>query len=410
MRQRRMLQHAESIYVLRNLFRVSPLLLILAALWIMFAENAEAREIIEVTPAPLVAEHSSMTPFDAAQLQQLVAPIALYSDDLLALVLGAAAHPLQAISAARRLRERRNSGEPIDYAPEWHPSVVALTHYPQILERFDQDLEWTQQLHQAVQEQNADVLEAVQSFRKVARQTQNLSNTDQIVVEEDQDFIRIRQRDPEVIYVPTYQPRDVIIVRTSPVSKIHYRTRHSPIVYRSYNRFDPYRSSRVYHDPFWHDAFWDDPLWGVNSGLYLSWRDRPINHYRPARHRAKKWKRKQHRRSHNKHRKPLHRSARKTKRTDKPVNKLTAHGDRHNHPKRRHHSADAFNQPMLETGRPNKLNAAHRKTEPRKHNKSVKTQRSDRQNRKSDNGRRYTPDKKPVMHSNRPPGRREQIK
>jgi hypothetical protein len=89
---------------------------------------------------------------------------------------------------------------------------------------------------------------------------------------------------------------------------------------------------------------------------------------------------------------------------------LTAHEDRHNHPKRRHHSADAFNQPMLATGRPNKSNATHRKTEQRKHNKSVKTQRSDRQNRKSDNGRRYTPDKKPVMHSNRPPGRREQMK
>ena len=53
MRQRRLLQHAESIYVLRNLFRVSPLLLIIAALWLVFADSTQASEVVEVTPAPL---------------------------------------------------------------------------------------------------------------------------------------------------------------------------------------------------------------------------------------------------------------------------------------------------------------------------------------------------------------------
>ena len=125
-------------------------------------------------------------------------------------MLGAAAHPLQVISAARRLKERRNSGEPINYNPNWHPSVVALTHYPQVLERFDRDLEWTQMLHQAVQEQNDKVLAAVQSFAGWPANT-NLSNTDQVIVQEDEDFIRIRQRDPKVIYVPDYQPKDVVV-------------------------------------------------------------------------------------------------------------------------------------------------------------------------------------------------------
>ncbi|MED5582037.1 MAG: hypothetical protein VYA82_08120, partial [Pseudomonadota bacterium] len=94
MRPRRVLQNTESSTVLRNLFRVSPLLLVIAMLWVAFAEKAQALEVVEVTPAPLGTEPASDDRLDAAQLQLLVGPIALYSDDLLALVLGAAAHPL----------------------------------------------------------------------------------------------------------------------------------------------------------------------------------------------------------------------------------------------------------------------------------------------------------------------------
>ncbi|MEC7991070.1 MAG: hypothetical protein VX192_06860, partial [Pseudomonadota bacterium] len=75
MRPRRVLQNTESSYVLRNLFRVSPLLLVIAMLWVAFAEKAQALEIVEVTPAPLSTEPASDDRLDAAQLQLLVGPI-----------------------------------------------------------------------------------------------------------------------------------------------------------------------------------------------------------------------------------------------------------------------------------------------------------------------------------------------
>ena len=181
MRQRRQLHHVDSIYVLRNLFRVSPLLLTLGCMSLVYTENAYGNEVVEATPAPLSAEQLAQPAFDESQLQELVGPIALYSDDLLALVLGAAAHPVQAISAARRVKQQRDTDTPIDYEPDWHPSVIALTHYPQVLERFDQDLQWTQSMHQAVQRQNTGILKAIQSFRRIAIETQNLSSTEHII-------------------------------------------------------------------------------------------------------------------------------------------------------------------------------------------------------------------------------------
>ena len=407
MRPRRVLQNTESSTVLRSLFRVSPLLLVIAMLWVAFAEKAQALEVVEVTPAPLGTEPASDDRLNAAQLQLLVGPIALYSDDLLALVLGAAAHPLQAINAARRLKERRNSGEPINYNPNWHPSVVALTHYPQVLERFDRDLEWTQMLHQAVQEQNDEVLAAVQSFRRLASQAQNLSNTDQVIVQEDEDFIRIRQRDPKVIYVPDYQPKDVVVMRRSSAPKVVYQTRRSPIIYRSYNRFDPYYASHFYNDPFWHDPFWSDPLWGINGGLFLSWRD---NHYYPRRaprYRAKSWKNRGYKRHHNSYRHSRYRPHHKTNWQNKRVAKTDARNQR---PSRRHHAADAFNQPMLgnrqviSPSRQAQINPA------KKPKTSVTPSRSQRPDNRTKNNRRYTPEKRAVMNKDRRPGRHEHIK
>ena len=409
MRQRRLLQHAESIYVLRNLFRVSPLLLIIAALWLVSADSTQASEVVEVTPAPLDTEPAPVDQLDAAQLEQLVGPIALYSDDLLALVLGAAAHPLQAISAARRLTEQRNSGEPINYEPNWHPSVVALTHYPQVLERFDQDLEWTQMLHQAVQRQNAEVLEAVQSFRRLARQSQNLSNTEHVIVEAEEGFVRIRQRDPKVVYVPDYQPKDVVVVRRSSVPKVVYQTRRSPIIYRSYNRFDPY-SSHFYQDPFWHDPFWSDPLWGMNGGLFLSWRDNHYHPHRSSRHRAKSWRNKRYRRHYNVHRHSRHKSPHKTRRQDHRDHRLAAKATKTQRPSRRHHAADAFNQPMLENQQARSPRRHAQVTHTEKPRTKVRPTRSDRPNNQANNNRRYTPEKRAIMNRDRRPGRHEQIR
>lgn len=405
MRQRRLLQQTESIYVLRNLFRVSPLLIIIATLWLLHAETVAASEATNAPPAVAidVAQPARKTAFDSIQLQNLISPIALYSDDLLALVLSAAAHPLQAISAARRINEQRNSGAPLDYESDWHPSVVALTHYPQALERFDQDLQWAQHLHRAVLEQNAEVLEAVQAFRRQAVQSQVLTDNQHIVVEMDDDFVRIRQRHPEVIYIPDYQPRSAVIVRHATIPSVRYRTHKRPIVYASYGRFDPYRSSHFRNDPFWRDPFWSDPLWGMNGGVFLSWRDHRWGHHRSSPRRAKRWQRQHHRRIHKSHNAYTHVPRKRIKSTKNRLQHSNTGANRGQRQSSRHHHVDAFNQPMFENQRGKGARDADPNPRPR--------QRPGRPNT-SDKGqhtRRYTPDKRPIMSTPRSPGGQRQF-
>ena len=249
MRQRNQIKVLESIYVLRNLIRVSPVLVILASVWLLYTDNVYGQETADVQPASQQQEPPQTKYFDRAELIELVGSIALYSDDLLALVLGAVAHPVQAISAARRVMQQSANNTSIDYESDWHPSVVALTHYPQALLRFDQDLQWTERLHQAVAQQNNDVLTAIQAFRRSAIESQALSSNEHVVVEDDGNFIRIRQRNPELIHVPDYQPRNVVEVSPAPThrSSIELNTSRS---LSSYPRFDPYYHHRSVYDPF----------------------------------------------------------------------------------------------------------------------------------------------------------------
>jgi hypothetical protein len=391
MRQPNQLKELETCYVLRNFFRISPTLLILACIWLWYAEPAYGQEVIDVTPAPLQEQEQQHPRLDETQLQQIVGPIALYSDDLLALVLGAAAHPVQAISAARRVTQQNNSATAIDYDPDWHPSVVALTHYPQALQRFDQDLQWTQQLHEAVRWQNKELLNAIQTFRRNAHKGQALYSSEHVVVEDDGSFIRIRQRHPELIYVPDYQPRNVVVVRSEPTHKIIHRTWYQPIVYRSYNRFDPYYHPRAVHDPFWYDPFWNDPLWGVNSHGFLTWRDRHTPRPRAIR-KAKRWWHKPRKRAHSPRASHTVASTPKAKyrrRTD-PNNEPS-----HRQP-RKHHSVNAFNQPMFENNRGLSPRTVRPKTQP------STPKRATRHNSQNNGQRRYNSDAKPIMNNRQP--------
>ena len=387
MRQRNQMKELESIYVLRNLFRVSPVLLILACVWLLYTDYVYGEEAVDVKPASQQQASPQTKYFDQTELRELVGPIALYSDDLLALVLGAVAHPVQAISAARRVMQQSGNNTSIDYGPDWHPSVVALTHYPQVLLRFDQDLQWTERLHQAAAKQNKDVLTAIQAFRRSATESQALSSNEHLVVEDDGNFIRIRQRNPELIHVPDYQPRNVVEVSPAPTHKIIHRTKYQPVVYRSYPRFDPYYHHGSVYDPFWYDPFWNDQLWGVNGRVFLSWRDRHAHHPRTQR-----WRHKKHRRNHksrSRHGSDAIPQGKHRSRHTKVIasKKNPSHGSA-----RRHHSVNAFNRPMFEN---------HRVTKPRTTRPPAqrsKPKRATERDHKKQPERRYTPDKKPTMH------------
>jgi len=149
-------------------------------------------------------------PLNAQDLEQLVAPIALYPDAMVAQVLTAATYPEQ-VAGADRWR-RAQGYAPSDQiaaganAQPWDPSVKALTAYPQVLAQMDQNLHWTSELGNAYYNQPRDVLQAVQVLRQRAQAAGNLQSTPQEAVSYDQGNIVLAPVNPQVVYVPTYNP------------------------------------------------------------------------------------------------------------------------------------------------------------------------------------------------------------
>ena len=148
----------------------------------------------------------------AEQLDQLLAPIALYPDALLAQILMASTYPLEIVKANRWFQDPRHaalSGDQLAAALEaetWDPSIKALVIFPQILRMMDANLDWTEQLGDAFVAQQADVMDAIQRLRQQAAAAGTLwSNAQQRVTEEGQG-IAIEPANPAYIYPPIYNP------------------------------------------------------------------------------------------------------------------------------------------------------------------------------------------------------------
>jgi len=146
-------------------------------------------------------------PQNTAQLDQLLGPIALYPDPLIAQILPASTVPTQVVLADRYVN---SGGDPnqIDQQP-WDPSVQALARYPSVLKWMDDNLNWTTELGQAFLNQQPDVMSSIQRLRASANNLGNLQSTPQQQVVNDGGNIEIVPADPQVIYVPVYQP-DVV--------------------------------------------------------------------------------------------------------------------------------------------------------------------------------------------------------
>ena len=149
-------------------------------------------------------------PQTAAQLQQLVAPIALYPDALVAQILAASTYPDQVVEADRWLQQHpdlrgEDLGKEVDKQP-WDPSVKALTEFPSVLANMDKNLSWTSSLGDAYVSQEQDVMNAVQVMRQDAQKAGNLNSTSQEKVSNHGDTIVIEPADPQVVYVPEYDP------------------------------------------------------------------------------------------------------------------------------------------------------------------------------------------------------------
>src|SRR4051812_27650978 len=222
------------------------------------------------TPA---ASSAQSAPIPADQLDSLVAPVALYPDPLLAQVLAASSYPLEIIQLQQWLDKNKGLkdkqlADAVAKQP-WDPSVQALAPLPEVVKRLADDIAWATDLGNAFLAQQSEVMDAVQRMRKKAQDKGNLKTTEQQKVEtqviESKQVIVIEPANPQVVYVPTYDP--VVI--------------YGPPVY-------PYPP--IYYPPAWYypagmaisfgmgmmmGAFWSGGWgwgcgWGGNNNVYIN--------------------------------------------------------------------------------------------------------------------------------------------
>jgi uncharacterized protein DUF3300 len=141
--------------------------------------------------------------FSPEQLDNLLSPIALYPDPLLAQLFVAATFPDQVEEAARYARANGPNG--VD-DQDWDVSVKAIAHYPTIIGMMADKIDWTTSLGQAYVNQSTDVASSVQHLRHMARTAGNLQSSEQQEILEHDNYIAITPYQPEYIYVPVYDP------------------------------------------------------------------------------------------------------------------------------------------------------------------------------------------------------------
>jgi hypothetical protein len=203
------------------------------------------------------ADSPALPPRSAAELEEHVAPIALYPDPLVALILPASTRPTEVVLAMRFL-DRGGNAE-LATRESWDDAVKALTRYREVLEYLDQNLAWTRTLGEAFIEQPEDVMAAIQNVRARARANGLLSDTREQAVYVDDGEIRIVPASPTLLYVPRYNP--TILYTNSTLLPSYWLTfgvGYGVGAWLSYDCDWRYRAVRVvsrpphwYHAPDW---------------------------------------------------------------------------------------------------------------------------------------------------------------
>lgn len=224
--------------------------------------QVSAHAVTDVTHLPIAAvaakDNATSELLSSQALEQLVAPIALYPDDLIAIVLPASTDPVGVVLAARYLQEglqeklpqsqNNQEPQPVNSAQlSASQALDALRHYPDVLAKMNADLTWTRALGEATASQQGDLLDAIQDYRKAATDSGFLRNDEHQVVEATENTVMIRPRDAQVIYVPDYSPRQVVVYRTAPRRAMRYHSTPSPVYYRQVQRHDRRHSNNRYY-------------------------------------------------------------------------------------------------------------------------------------------------------------------
>jgi hypothetical protein len=189
--------------------RLAVLLLTAAVMVAPYAQQTVAQEA--------AATGASEQAFSQQDLDEILAPIALYPDALLAQVLMASTYPMEIVEAARWQRANPDlKDKALEEALEgqnWDPAVKAITAVPEVLTMMDEKLDWTQKLGDAFLAQQEDVMTTVQQLRTKAKEAGNLKSTEQQTVKTEQEasqtVVIIESAKPEVVYVPAYNPATI---------------------------------------------------------------------------------------------------------------------------------------------------------------------------------------------------------
>jgi len=165
--------------------------------------------VLMAVPAPVFAQNN-IPVFRQEELDQMLAPIALYPDSLLAQILMAATYPLEVVQADRWARANKNlppeaRNDALD-RQSWDPSVKALVPFPDVLAMMSERLDWTQRVGDAFLAQEADVMATIQDLRAKAYAAGNLRSTEQQLVKREGTIIVVEPANPQVVYVPVYSP------------------------------------------------------------------------------------------------------------------------------------------------------------------------------------------------------------
>ena len=202
--------------------------------------------------------------YSAADLAELVGPVALYPDDLLAIVLPASTYPLEIVKAARFLDalEQDASLEPDE---GWDDAVVALLNYPEVVRMMDEDIDWTWQLGEAVIGQQDDVIAAVEAFRDRAYAAGNLASDEHQKVSHEDGVIQIVPVSEEIIHVPYYEPAEVVVRQARPV--YYYYPDPYPVYYYPYPVGYRFHARR---------------FWGVTTAFTIGWPNRYLHVHHPS--------------------------------------------------------------------------------------------------------------------------------
>lgn len=161
-------------------------------------------------PVGTFAQEPQAKPLSQAELEQILAPVALYPDDVLSQILIASTYPLEIVQADRWAKQNSGlKGDALTVALEkqpWDPSVKSLVNFPQVLGMMSEKIDLTQKVGDAFLAQRQDVMKAVQSLRAKAQASGNLKTTKEQQVIVEKETIVIQPANPEVVYVPTYNP------------------------------------------------------------------------------------------------------------------------------------------------------------------------------------------------------------